>query len=121
MSRVIRGQFYNGEDMKGGLMLLGGLAGAGVMIYGVNDTEEESSGFISESPGSTTFSFRYEESSNDTAISIGAAVLLGSAIWSMIDAPISANRINRELRQASLQINPVVTDDLAGVSLSLRF
>ncbi len=115
------GQFYNGEKTKGGLMLLGGVTGAGILVYGINDKEEESSRTITESPGLTTSSFRYKKTSNETAMNIGAAILVGSAIWSMIDAPVSANRINRELQQASLQINPVVTDDLAGVSLSLRF
>ncbi|MCY3771031.1 MAG: hypothetical protein OXG98_03280, partial [Gemmatimonadetes bacterium] len=115
------GQFYNGENTKGGLMLLGAATGVGILVYGVNDKKEESSGSITQTPGSTTFHFRYEERSNETAINIGAAVLVGSVIWSIIDAPISANRINRELRQASLQINPVVADDLAGVSLTLKF
>lgn len=87
------GQFYNGEKTKGALMLLGGVTGAGVHLY----------------------------SEHDRAFNVGTAVMLGSAIWSMIDAPISANRINREMQQASMQINPVVTDDLAGVSLTLRF
>ena len=115
------GQFYNDQGKKGLLMLTGAATGIGFVIYGINDKQEESSESITRTATSITFSSRYEESSNDSAITIGAAIYLGSALWSMIDAPVSANKINQELRQTSLQINPVIADDLAGVSLTLKF
>ena len=119
------GQFYNDEGSKGLLMLTGAAAGFGIMIYGFSDTQEELVSSITESVTSTTrsrqFSSHYEESGNEAVITIGALVYLASSTWSLIDAPISATRINREARQASLQINPLVAPDFAGASLSLRF
>lgn len=115
------GQFYNDEGTKGLLMLTGAAAGIGYMVYGINDKQEESSESITQTATSITFSSRYEESGNETAITVGLLVYLASSTWSLIDAPMSATRINREARQASLQINPLVAPDFAGASLSLRF
>lgn len=119
------GQFYNDQGRKGRLMLIGAAAGFGITVYGLSDTQEESSERITrtDTPTSTSTSImrRYEETYNETAVNIGLLVYLASATWSMIDAPISSNRINREARQASLQINPLVAPDFAGASLSLRF
>ena len=115
------GQFYNDEGNKGLVMLAGAAAGIGIVVYGTNDKQEESSESITQTATSITFSSRYEESSNETAMTIGLLVYLASSTWSVIDAPISANRINREARQATLRINPLVAPDFAGASLSLRF
>lgn len=51
----------------------------------------------------------------------GAALFLGCHLWSLIDAPMTANRINREARQSALYINPVIREDLVGASLTYRF
>ena len=119
------GQFYNDEGRKGLLMLTGAAAGFGIAVYGLSDTQEESSESITQTDTptstSTTILRRYEETYNETAVNIGLLVFLASATWSMIDAPISSNRINQEARQTSLQINPIITPDFAGASLSLKF
>ncbi len=64
----------------------------------------------------------------------GYMLLLGGAIWSLIDAPMSANRINRQNRQFSyghliqldgdstaLGIDPVTSRNRLGTVLTLRF
>lgn len=119
------GQFYNDQGKKGLLMLSGAAAGIGLVVYGISDRQEESSESITRTDTptttSTTISRHYEETGNETAINIGLLVYLASSTWSIIDAPISSNRINREARQATLQINPLVAPDFAGASLSLKF
>lgn len=115
------GQFYNDQGRKGILMLSGAAAGIGIVVYGFSDRQEESSESITRTETSTTISRRYEETGNETAINIGLLIYLASSTWSLIDAPVSANRINREARQASLQINPLVAPEFAGVCLSLKF
>ena len=94
------GQFYNGENEKGGVMLAGALTGAGMIISQIEDDK------IPEDNG---------------VVTTGAILLLGSSLWSVIDAPISANRINREARQASFRITPIVTGDLVAANLTITF
>jgi len=70
------GQFYNGEITKGAIMLGAATAGS-LMIFstidGINgDTE------------------------SDGTAQAGAFIFLGAWLWSLIDAPISASKINRE-------------------------
>ena len=79
------GQFYNGEVGKGLLMLTGAVIGVGL---------------ISSSQG-----MYYTQEELDQAKSrqtLGALLWLGSALWSVIDAPISSNRINRQNGYAHL-------------------
>lgn len=94
------GQFYNGENKKGVVMLAGALTGAGMIVSQMENNE------IPDDNG---------------VVTAGAIVLLGSSLWSVIDAPVSANRINREARQASLRITPVVTGDLVAANLTFTF
>ena len=95
------GQFYNGENKKGVAMLAGAVTGVGLVVSQMDDD-----GNIPEDNGTVT---------------AGALILVGSSLWSIIDAPLSANRINREARQASLHITPVVTGDLVAANLTFRF
>ena len=94
------GQFYNGENKKGVAMLAGAVTGAGMVISQIEDDA------IPEDNG---------------VVAAGAILLVGSSLWSIIDAPISANRINREARQASFHITPVVTGDLIAANLTITF
>lgn len=76
------GQFYNGEAGKGAIML--GVSMAGVMVLMIAAAEDDDF---------------WGNSSDDTApamVMMPLAMIMGSWIWSMIDAPISATRINRE-------------------------
>ncbi len=94
------GQFYNGENKKGVAMLAGAVTGAGMIVSQIEDDA------IPEDNG---------------VVTAGALLLVGSSLWSIIDAPLSANRINREMRQASFHITPVVTGDLLAANLTITF
>lgn len=74
------GQYYNGEVEKGIIMdviYVGGVVLA--LTAGISDT------------------YYYDEITGWYYVGLGMAV--GSGIWSMIDAPTSANRINKEISQ----------------------
>ena len=92
------GQVYNEQVGKGVLQFTGAVTGLALLISEDEKGREDS----------------------DKAL-IGACVWLGSFMWSVIDAPVTANRINREARQTSLQIYPVIRNDLAGASLTFKF
>ena len=102
------GQYYNGHYGKGTVQFVVAAAGLGVFLAAEEDDYK-------------LFGERYDPDDDNDRGAIGALVFLGSAIWSMVDAPISANNINRQLRQTSFQIHPVVKDDLTGASLTFRF
>ena len=92
------GQWYNGHYAKGTIQLVTATTGA---VAFLSDSDDDNNvGNVGE---------------------IGALVWLGSVVWSLVDAPVSANRINRQARQTSLQINPMVKDDLVGAGLTLKF
>lgn len=67
------GQYYNGEVAKGIIQEAAFVGGLVLYIQGVNDYD-------------------------DTLQAIGGFDLMAAWIWSMIDAPLSANRINRGLQ-----------------------
>lgn len=102
------GQYYNGQYGKGTIQFVAASVGFGVFYAALEDDYK-------------LFGETIDPDEDNDAGAIGALVFLGSAIWSMIDAPVSANRINQQARQASLQFNPMIKDDLTGVSLTLRF
>ena len=99
------GQFYNGEYTKGVAQMGAAVVGLGLVL------------------------------SNDDWRSIpGYVLLLGGAIWSLIDAPMSTNRINRQNQLAShghlieldgeratVGIDPVTSNRGLGTVLTLRF
>ena len=84
------GQFYNGESKKGLIQL--GMAFTGIMIAYTNwpDYEWVKDEYYWASYGYT------REYGNETLMYAGLALYLGGAVWSLIDAPLSAGRINRE-------------------------
>lgn len=90
------GQVYNGQVGKGGILLTGGIVGLGLAFSEADRPD------------------------SDKAM-IGSGLFLGCFLWSVIDAPMTANRINREARQSSLYINPIIQDDLVGANLAYRF
>lgn len=79
------GQFYNGENSKGAIML--GVAATGMLLFIV---------FFDEGK---TFIWAEEEddfTDNQTLSLTGLFMAVGAMIWSWVDAPISASRINKE-------------------------
>ncbi len=96
------GQAHNGQWGKGGLMLAGGIVSAGVAIAGANTCDSSDSCHLRTA---------------------GLVGMVGFWVWSMIDAPISANAINRETDagRAALEIGPQLIapngDSRVGLSL----
>jgi|GEM_PF-6898286 len=96
------GQAHNGQWGKGAVMLGGALVSVGVAIAGSNECG----------------------SSDDCSLrNAGLVGLFGFWLWSMIDAPVSANSINRtsDDGQVALEIGPQLTASDRGsrVGLSL--
>ena len=104
------GQFYNGQPGKGAAML--GTSLLGVILYASGTKSEEvGGGYTTQKSAGTAFT--------------GVALIIGSGLWSMIDAPISAGKLNKE-NGIALQVQPNVqlaqSNKLVfGPSISLKF
>lgn len=91
------GQFYNGEYVKGGIQTGAYVAGVGMMLMWGRASSYSAEPYTDYSYyGSYTYYRYYDEDYTTAWMYIGAGVAAGSWIWSMIDAPTSANRINDE-------------------------
>ena len=114
------GQAYNGEWGKGALQFGGTAFGVGLFLHAeseLNDFNDWGAWITAER----------------TAILgiIGAFIGVGFKVWSMIDAPISANRINKQAQSAHLfqmdagpfvvGADPVVRRGGVGGALTIRF
>ena len=124
------GQFYNDQHQKGLPQLGVALAGAGFVWWGLRDNWEEW-----ENPKSSWNPLQWvDEDEDDWTIFIGAPLWLGSLMWSVIDANLSANRINQEGQQpdfshllefgedrATLGLDPVWGRYGPGAKLMLHF
>lgn len=115
------GQFYNGEYTKGVVQMGAAIVGLGLVLSAGGDNVDSLQGNL--------------DADNDDWRSIpGYVLLLGGAIWSLIDAPMSANRINRQNRlvshghlieldgnRATVGIDPVTSHKRLGTLFTLRF
>ena len=115
------GQFYNGEYTKGVVQLGAAIVGLGLILSAGGDNTDSAEGNL--------------DADNDDWRSIpGYVLLFGGAIWSLIDAPMSANRINRQNQRFShghlieldggrtaLGIDPVTSYKGLGTVFTLRF
>ena len=115
------GQFYNGQYIKGVAQMGAAVLGLGLVLSAGGDNSDTPEGNI--------------DADNDDWRSIpGYVLLIGGAAWSLIDAPMSAKRINRQNMQfshghlieldgerASLGIDPVTSRKRLGAMLTLRF
>lgn len=115
------GQFYNGEYTKGVAQMGAAIVGLGLVLSAGGDNMDSPEGNL--------------DANNDDWRSIpGYVLLLGGAIWSLIDAPMSANRINRQNRLVShghlieldgdvttVGIDPVTSDKGLGTAFTIRF
>jgi hypothetical protein len=81
------GQYYNGEYTKGAIMTGTAVVGAVLMFTAGYEDKFTADDYYWASYG-------YWTTETTTWFYVGGAMLLGSSIWSMIDAPISANKIN---------------------------
>ena len=104
------GQFYNGQPVKGGIQL--GLAVVGwSLIFSASDNPYSSS--------------------SDSKAGVGALLVSGAWIWSVIDAGISADKINRENEYGhlielgddrfTLGVDPAIQRNGLGTMLTLHF
>ncbi len=126
------GQFYNDQYGKGLPQLGVALAGAGLVWWGLRDNWETHDRY--EEQSSLNPLQWVDEDGDDWTVLVGAPLWLGSAVWSVIDANLSANRINQEGQQprfghllelggdrATLGIDPVVQRNGSGARLVLHF
>lgn len=104
------GQIYNGEVDKGLAAIALRIIGVVMMMNGVETQTTYYGGYY------------YQETGLTPGYWVGLAIGTGSLIWSMIDAPISSERINREReREMGLNIKPVSNGDGMMVGLAYRF
>ncbi len=82
------GQIYNGEYWKGALQM-GGIIATGLMI-GNNE--------------------KYTNDEAQKTVTFGLGIFIGIWAWSVIDAPISAGRINREIDHGFSHLFQITND-----------
>ncbi len=116
------GQFYNDQYNKGVPQLGAAIVGSGLVFMAVRDNYED------------IYGDWVDPDDDDRIAVIGGLLWLGGLLWSAIDAPISANRINRRGQQpgqahllkfdddrAILSVDTVAQRDRSGARLTLRF
>ena len=115
------GQFYNGQYTKGVIQLGAAVVGLGFTLSASGDNEDRLDGNL--------------DVDDDDWMSVpGYLLLFGGAIWSLIDAPMSANRINQQSQipsyghlfqldgdRTTLGMDPVASRNGLGTLLTLRF
>ena len=119
------GQFYNDQYTKGALQLGAVMAGAGLVFVGVQDNYKAWDGpWI-------------DPDQDNNRIGVPGGILWACThLWSIIDAPLSAIRINEQSQQpepayghllefdgdrVTLGADPVVWPDRSGAKLTLHF
>lgn len=115
------GQFYNGEYTKGVAQMGAALVGLGLVLGAGGDDSDN-------------FGRNRDTDNGDWKKIPGYMLFFGGAIWSLIDAPMSANRINRQNQgvshghlieldgdRAIVGIDPVTSDKGLGTVFTLRF
>ena len=116
------GQFYNGQHSKGVAQLGGVILGIELMDSALEDDYKTRSGDL------------VDPDDDDEKGAFGFLLCLGSYLWSIIDAPISANSINQQSQRlsyghlielggsrATLGVDPVVSHNNLGTRLTLHF
>ena len=117
------GQFYNGQYTKGVIQLGATIVGLGFTLSASGDNYD-----LADEAGNV-------DADGDDWMSVpGYLLFFGGAIWSLIDAPMSANRINQQSQIASyghlfqldgdramLGMDPVASRNGLGTLLTLRF
>ncbi len=110
------GQFYNGQYLKGSIQLGMVLGGYILFFDAVEDNIKHSDGTI------------VDVDDNDAIGGLGLLIAGGTALWSIIDAPISANNINKRnqlqahsLNNKDYSVSPLVKRNKLGVKFALGF
>ena len=109
------GQFYN-EQYKKGLPQLGAaMAGSALVFFAARDNYED------------IYGYWVDADKDDRRAVYGGVLWLGGLLWSVIDAPVSANRINRKGQPGSedqgvtLDLDPVLGRNGTGARLVIRY
>ena len=111
------GQAYNGQWKKGGILLGTNIFGWALVLVSLEENEE---GDL-ELPEDI-----------ETVAGLGFLIAIGSQIYSIVDAPITANRINKRHQQKThlfqrdgerftVGVDPITSRNRLGTMLSLRF
>ena len=111
------GQVYNGEPVKGLAFFGGVVAGYTLFFLAIEDNYYNYYGFYVDPEG------------DDDSGVIGLLSAVGIWIVSIVDAPISANRINkrnaainaRQINQQSFSAAPLFRPNQVGAALTLRW
>jgi hypothetical protein len=104
------GQVYNNQPVKGAIQFGASVAGYIIFLNQLPWTEE-----VHYFDPSGAGLWRDEEKGNGTLAWTGFAVALGSHVWSMIDAPLTASRLNRE---AGLSFNRIDINNNLALSMT---
>ena len=127
------GQFYNDQYTKGTVQLGATLAGAGLVFIGVRDNYKA---YGLDADGNPFYHWTDPEGNNKTIALPGGILWACAHVWSVIDAPLSAIRINKQSQQSNpayghllefdgdrvtLGVDPVVWPDRSGARLTLHF
>ncbi len=102
------GQVNNGQTGKGVIMFTSTLFGGLLWHAAVEDNYERAFGSV-------------DPENDDGLEKVGAVFLLGGWLWSIIDAPISAGKINEQNRLQIGVIQPSKMNPTTGMILSLSF
>lgn len=109
------GQVYNGETTKGLLHFAVAVSGYTLYFLALEDNY---------------YYYGWWDPDGDDAIGVGGLLVgFGTAIWSVIDAPLSANRINRrnaeinarQFNQQTFSAKPLLKSDKVGAALTFRW
>lgn len=109
------GQVYNGEAAKGATHFAAVVSGYTLFFLALDDNY---------------YYYGWQDPDEDDTVGVaGLLVAFGTAIWSVIDAPLSANRINRRneqiyIRQFSQQTfsaMPLLKSNRVGAALTLQW
>lgn len=99
------GQFYNGELLKGAVMLGGAVASSWAIVLTAADILE------------------LDDDTSDTTVHVVGGIGMAIVVWSWIDAPLSARAINRRIRagDVALELGPVpdVSSGRQGLAVTL--
>lgn len=111
------GQAYNDQWKKGGILLGTNILGWAFVLGSLEENEEGDLELPED---------------NETVAGLGFLIAIGSQIYSIVDAPITANRINKRHQQKThlfqrdgerftVGVDPITSRNRLGTMLSLRF
>ena len=122
------GQFYNGQHSKGVAQLGGVILGIGLMVSGFEDNYTR---YAMSENSAIIYEKHVDPDDDDRKAVFGFLLFFGSYIWSVVDAPISANSINQQPSyghlielggsRTTLGVDPVVSHKNLGTRLTLHF